>query len=321
MQRRQEGPYQVNLSFMHVRNKHSGRYDLLKLKAIVPELSLFVFTNQYGDETIDFSNPEAVKLLNQAILKFDYGLSYWDIPKEFLCPPIPGRADYVHHLADLLATSFAGVIPKGANILGLDVGVGANCIYPIIGEHEYGWSFIGSEIDIEAICSARLIIEKNIHLKNKIIIHHQIERSHILKGALPPHDEFDFSMCNPPFHASAEEAALGTKRKLKNLGIKKEVLNFGGKSHELWCKGGEEAFVKKMILESELVKNSCLWFTTLVSKKDNLIKFQKELNKVSAIDVRIIEMKQGQKVSRILAWSYKNKEEQMKWAKRRWSLK
>jgi 23S rRNA (adenine1618-N6)-methyltransferase len=306
---------------MHVRNKHSGRYDFKKLKAYVSELSSHVFTNQYGNETIDFSNPKAVKLLNQAILKMDYGISSWDLPQNFLCPPIPGRADYVHHLADLLASSFGDVIPKGENVLGLDIGVGANCIYPILGEHEYGWSFIGSEIEIEAVRSARLILEKNIHLKNRITIYHQTEKSNILKGVIRPQDEFDFTMCNPPFHASAQDAAMGTKRKLKNLGIKKDLLNFGGKSHELWCQGGEKAFVRKMISESELMRNNCLWFTTLVSKKENLHFFEQELKKISAIDVKVIEMGQGQKISRILAWSFKNKEEQLQWAKRRWSLK
>ena len=68
--------------------------------------------NQFGDESVDFANPAAVKALNRALLRQDYGLDYWDIPAGYLCPPIPGRADYVHYLADLLAADRGGGAPR-----------------------------------------------------------------------------------------------------------------------------------------------------------------------------------------------------------------
>jgi 23S rRNA (adenine1618-N6)-methyltransferase len=40
-----------------------------------------------------------------------YDIQKWDIP-HYLCPPIPGRADYIHYIADLLAESNNGIIPK-----------------------------------------------------------------------------------------------------------------------------------------------------------------------------------------------------------------
>ncbi len=78
---------------MHPRNRHQTRYNFEQLSALVPSLKEKVFVNQYGDETIDFSDPEAVKLLNQAILKCVYDVKWWDLPNQYLCPPIPGRAD------------------------------------------------------------------------------------------------------------------------------------------------------------------------------------------------------------------------------------
>jgi 23S rRNA (adenine1618-N6)-methyltransferase len=39
-------------------------------------------------------------------------------------PPIPGRADYIHQIADLLATCNKKVVPTGADIRILDIGVG-----------------------------------------------------------------------------------------------------------------------------------------------------------------------------------------------------
>jgi len=134
---------------MHKRNKHQGRYDLELLVKTVPELQTRVFVNDHGVESIDFFDPEAVKLLNRALLLVHYGVEYWDIPEGYLCPPVPGRADYIHHLADFFEA------PKGSHIRALDIGTGANCIYPIIGHSEYKWSFVGSESESTAYQNAR----------------------------------------------------------------------------------------------------------------------------------------------------------------------
>ena len=155
---------------LHSRNRHRERYDFKQLIESCPELAPFVLLNSYNDESIDFFDPEAVKMLNKALLKHYYCISHWDIPKNYLCPPIPGRADYIHHIADVLGSSNKGKIPTGSQIKCLDIGVGANCIYPIIGNKEYGWSFVGSEIDTVAIESANRIIEGNPLLKGKIEI-------------------------------------------------------------------------------------------------------------------------------------------------------
>ena len=298
---------------MHSRNRHLARYDFTQLTKSCPELAPHVLVNKFGDESIDFANPESVKLLNKAILKEFYKINWWDIPPNYLCPPIPGRADYLHNVADLLYGA------RGKSIVALDIGVGANCVYPLIGQYEYGWSFIGSDIDQEAITSAQSILDHNLDLKEQIELRLQAKANQIFKGILKPNELIDISICNPPFHASAEEAAAGSERKLKNLGLQKKVLNFGGKSHELWCTGGEKAFIKSMIEESLLVASQCLWFTTLVSKKENLPDLERELKRVKAFDVKIIEMSQGQKISRILAWTFQNYDQQKTWAKKRWT--
>ena len=148
-------------SGLHPRNRHKYRYNFPELTKCSPALAKFVSTNKYNDESIDFSNPEAVLALNQAILKFFYNISIWELPKNYLIPPIPGRADYIHQVADLLGSKNDGVIPTGNKICILDVGIGANCVYPIIANSEYGWNFIGSDIDQIAIKSSSQIIAAN----------------------------------------------------------------------------------------------------------------------------------------------------------------
>ena len=121
-------------SELHTRNKHNGQYDFSLLTENYPPLKKFVQLNPYGTQTINFFNPQAVKALNKALLISYYGIRYWDIPKNYLCPPIPGRADYIHYIADLIGSEAVskdvkvenGEIRKSAYRC-LDIGVGANC--------------------------------------------------------------------------------------------------------------------------------------------------------------------------------------------------
>lgn len=308
-------------SKLHPRNKHRQRYDFEKLIEVLPELAGFVSPNKYGDQSVDFFDSEAVKMLNKALLKRYYKIEQWDIPAGYLCPPIPGRADYIHHIADHLARSNEDKIPEGAKVKCLDVGVGANCIYPIIGQTEYGWSFIGSEIDPKSIKSANRIISQNKFLQDKIEIRKQPNPRAIFNNIIDKEEYLDLTICNPPFHKSEAQAKAGTQRKLKNLKSKTTeniALNFGGKSNELWYKGGEEEFIRLMIDQSKLFATNCFWFSTLVSKEAHLKSIYKMLKRRETTQVETIEMGQGNKKSRIVAWTFLNPKQQKVWRDIRW---
>ncbi len=309
----------VEKGTLHPRNLHTGRYDLEQLCASSPKLKAFVALNQYGDESVDFSNPEAVKALNGALLKHFYGVDYWDIPDGYLCPPIPGRVDYIHNMADLLAEANRGIIPMGNKIKVLDIGVGANCVYPLIGNSVYGWQFVGTDIDAKAISSAEKIVASNKHLKDAVDLRLQANRADIFKGVVNDGEVFDLVVCNPPFHASREEAQAGSAKKWENLGAaeaQKPVLNFGGTNTELWYAGGEAAFIGKMINQSLLLARQCLWFSSLVSKRETLPVIYKALEKIGAIGVKTINMAQGQKASRVVAWTFLTEAERTAWMKK-----
>ncbi|MBK8967943.1 MAG: 23S rRNA (adenine(1618)-N(6))-methyltransferase RlmF [Lewinellaceae bacterium] len=306
---------------LHPRNKHRERYDFKQLLEVCPDLAPFVTLNIHQAETIDFANPQAVKLLNRALLLRHYGIEYWDIPAGYLCPPIPGRADYIHHIADLLAASNGGKLPPGNQIRCLDIGIGANCIYPILGNRIYGWSFIGSDIDPVAIESANKIIAANPGLPEAVECRLQTNPNAIFEGIIQPDEIIDVTLCNPPFHASEEDAQAGSLRKVKNLTgkkIKSPIRNFGGKQGELWCEGGEAVFLENMIQESQQFATSCFWFTSLVSKQSNLKRAQAALEKAGALAVRVIPMGQGNKTSRIVAWTFISKKKQGIWKGARW---
>lgn len=316
---------------LHPRNPHQGRYDLQALTAVCPELKSHLVLNPKGEQTVNFSNDDAVRLLNQALLAQHYQVQHWNIPEGYLCPPIPGRADYVHYAADLLTG-------KKNNAKVLDIGTGANCIYPIIGCRSYGWKFVGSEIDPVAVSAANLIVDSNPLLKNKIKVLPQNNPKAIFSGIIGPNDLFDLTLCNPPFHASLAEANAVTERKQHNLSRhkvkyntkqsvadnsadtrldKSQGRNFGGQKAELWCDGGEVAFLKRMINESQNFSQQVMWFTSLVSKSDNIKPLKKLLNQVGAKQVKVVSMSQGQKVSRLIAWSFLTNEQLEDWNKQR----
>ncbi|WP_271270748.1 23S rRNA (adenine(1618)-N(6))-methyltransferase RlmF [Aliamphritea hakodatensis] len=313
-------------SGLHPRNKHRFGYDFDALQKVLPELAGFV-TDIRGRQSVDFSDPQAVRCLNQALLKFHYGIAFWELPEGYLCPPVPGRVDYVHHLADLLAET-AGVQqpPKGRTLRGLDIGAGANGIYPLLASREYGWKMLGSDIDPLSVQAASLVAQSNPAVKTLIEYRLQPRAESIFNGLVAPGEQFDFTMCNPPFHGSAEEAQAGSRRKVTNLSRSKSSvtgkgsadaaavpLNFGGQHNELWCKGGEAEFIGRMIRESRDIAGQCLWFTSLVSKQDTLRRLKQSLKKAGAAQVRVVEMAQGQKISRFIAWTFMTPDQQSAW--------
>ena len=315
----QNKPKQKNQ--LHPRSKHQGRYDFDQLKMSLPELEAVVGVNKYGDDSIDFADPNAVKLLNQALLKHHYGVEEWNIPEGYLNPPIPGRADYIHYVSDLLGETSNKGFEKGGHIKCMDLGVGASCIYPLIGAKEYDWKFLASDISKEAVQSSNRIVMAN-KLEDEIDIRLQEKRKDFFTGIIEKTDRIDAVLCNPPFHKSAEDAAKGTRRKVRNLTGKHQanpVLNFGGQNNELWVKGGEKAFVRNMIKQSKRFSKQVLWFTSLVSKESNLKSFTEALKDVKADRVEIVPMGQGNKNSRFIAWTFQNSGEHKKWKSKHWS--
>ena len=280
---------------MHPNSKHQGTYLFKQLKKENKELAPFILETNRGIQTIDFSNPKAVLELNRAILLSDYSLTWYEIPEGYLCPAIPGRVDYIHYLKDFLGLEKAN---------GLDIGTGANFIYPILGAAVYQWTMKGVDIDTKAIDNATKIINNNTHLKGFLTVAHQTDRASIFTGAILPGEKYDFTMCNPPFYTSEKEAFKVTKAKSKSLKLKEVARNFAGQSNELWCNGGEALFIKRMVKESAHFKSQVGWFTSLVSKSEHLPKITKQLEKLKA-EYKIVDMSQGNKKSRFIAWRFK----------------
>jgi 23S rRNA (adenine1618-N6)-methyltransferase len=291
------------------------------LVAVEPDLAAHLIERGNGGKTLDFAHPMAVKRLNQALISHHYGIRGWDFPDGHLCPPVPGRADALHVIADLLAVDNSRKIPRGAAVRGLEIGTGASLIYPLLGFATYGWSFRATDIHQPSLDAAAAILDANPEAAERIECTLQGQSEQIFDGVLGPGELFDFTMSNPPFHASSEAAAAGTRRKNRNVGGRHsddEALNFSGLHHELVCPGGEKAFIETMIAESRMMRRQVLWFTSLVSAERHLDGLERSLQSAGAKAVRRLEIATGNKRARLLAWTFFDEKERRIWAGGRW---
>lgn len=329
---------------LHPRNAFKGSYDMGALVKASPSLGAHVIpaaASKSRRDTIDFADAAAVRALNQALLAADYNVRGWELPDGMLCPPIPGRADYVHHLADVLAEATAnGAPPRGARVRVLDIGTGSSVIYPLIGASAYEWSFVGSESNQASYESARRIVAANAGAHASLQsseVRLQADPYRLLAGVCDEaRDEFDLCMCNPPFYTSAEEFARENQRKviglatnrwnrngvesprLQTRGEKASSNNFGGGEAELWCDGGEVAFVGALIRESEAWADRCLWFSSLVSRAEHLPPLLAKLRRArGVVDARVVDMGAGQKKTSVLLWTFTQTTARRGWARRR----
>ncbi len=229
---------------MHPDNPYQHPYNFTKYIEAYEPLKNHVVLNPSGQKTIHFSDSNAVYALNKAMLLADYSLEDYVLPKGYLIPPVPGRLDYLLYLREFLLKRFNLSAKKP--LKGLDMGSGANAIYCILGAQHFGWSMVGAESDAKAVEIAKKNIQRSKALNDRIEIRLQENKQFLFKHMIQPNDSFDFSVCNPPFHSSKEEALKGSIKKHRNLGSglnsPSELLNFEGQANELWCNGGEALF-------------------------------------------------------------------------------
>lgn len=302
--------HRTNTGKFHPRSLHNSAYPFPELILAHPPLGPFIYplehANAQGKLTLDFANPKAVTALNTALLKHYYQLTFWEIPEGALCPPIPGRADYIHHIAEFIETAECPSSP----VKMLDIGTGANGIYCILASQIYGWQCTGSDISHESLDNVRRIIDENQPLQPNISVRHQPDKHAIFEGIIQENETYTISVCNPPFHASEADAIKSNTTKTTNLGLRQpssDTLNFGGTASELWCNGGEKLFLRKMIKESQRYQKQVGWFTSLVSKADNVAPSLKLIRKLGATSIKDIPMHHGNKKTRVIAWSFIHK--------------
>ncbi len=291
-------------SGFHPKNQHRGNYPFEQLAETNPTLRKFLVPKSKGiGVTLDFSNTEAVRCLNQSILQHFYGIIDWRIPPGYLCPAVPGRIDYLHHLKDLITPL------NSQKVVMLDIGTGANGIYALLAASHFDWSGIAVDVNPGALKNVKSILSANPTIESNIELRLQTEGTQILSGVIEPQDRISVTICNPPFYDSETASNLAHQKRhqthqKRSLPSDPLIRSMQGRSPELIYPGGEVEFVKKLIRESSGFRKQISWFTTLLSKASSLNLLESELTKANVSEIRIIPMKHGNKTTRILAWRY-----------------
>ncbi|KAL0073039.1 hypothetical protein F4703DRAFT_1800025 [Phycomyces blakesleeanus] len=281
---------------MHPRNQYKNNPPNFKqLAKECPELQPFVCgleSNPY----IDFKNPEASRALTIALLERDFGLQV-DFPLDRLCPTVPNRLNYILWLQDLLKETMQD---KPDHILGMDIGVGASCIYPLLGcVSDPTWSFIGTDIDQVSIEYAQKNVERN-QLQDRITLIHNTDPNLIfLWDKIPLNSRFAFSMCNPPFYESEDEIKDNSQAKL----LEPSAICTGTKG-EMITKGGEYGFIERMIKESILHKGRIKWYTSMIGQKKTIKPIVNTLKDLNINNYVVTEFNQGKTKRWAIGWSF-----------------
>lgn len=301
---------------LHPDNPFAAPYPLQELAVLQPALLPWLRQTPAG-LSVDFAAAEAVLALNTALLRWQFGLTYYEVPAGYLCPAVPGRLDYLLYLRDLLTQSNAGKAVPAKAVQVLDIGCGANLIYSLLAVKACKWRVLASDISAAALAHAGHLLAMN-QLNDQIRLFQQKDASLLFAGVLAAGDYVDLTLCNPPFHQDSQSAAAGSARKQQGLGLKETGLNFAGQANELWCDGGERGFLLRMISQSQQFASQVYWFTSLVSKAEHLKTLQQALTAAGATRQQVIPMQQGNKQSRILCWSFLTPAQQQLWQQHRW---
>jgi len=296
--------------------KTQNRYNLEQLSKTHPALSSYIIDGKSGT-TIDFGNADAVKALNTALLISDYGLTSYDLPDGYLVPGVTGRRKYIDQVATLLMSKDRKKHNLKKRVIA-DIGVGANCIYPIIGHKAYGWKFVGVDNNQEAVNTALGIITAN-DLSESIGLRFQSDENQIIEGWITEDDYFDSMVCNPPFYDSNLEADQHIQRKSSGLKLSKVSRSFAGKPHELIAEGGELGFVSRYIEESKQFGAQVYSYTCLISSAVNLPTLENLLKELECTERRVLITSTSNKASRVLVWSFLTPKQREAWREYRWN--
>nr|XP_043613804.1 RNA N6-adenosine-methyltransferase mettl16 isoform X2 [Erigeron canadensis]XP_043613806.1 RNA N6-adenosine-methyltransferase mettl16 isoform X2 [Erigeron canadensis]XP_043613807.1 RNA N6-adenosine-methyltransferase mettl16 isoform X2 [Erigeron canadensis]XP_043613808.1 RNA N6-adenosine-methyltransferase mettl16 isoform X2 [Erigeron canadensis] len=315
----------------HPRNRYSDNPpDFSELASLYPSFGSYVFYSRDGKPKIDWKDFNATRELTRVLLLHHHSVTWW-IPDGQLCPTVPNRSNYIHWIEDLLSSN---IIPNtrqdNSLVKGLDIGTGANCIYPLLGASLLGWSFVGTDVTDVALEWADWNVKNNPHISElieirKVDFEQELTHQHtnsiesstditgntehpkqasfgnsnksyngppILLDVVKEGEKFDFCMCNPPFFETMEESGLNPNT------------SCGGTPAEMVCPGGEQAFVSRMIQDSIQLKQSFRWYTSMVGKKSSLKSLTSKLREAGVTVVKTTEFVQGQTCRWGIAWSF-----------------
>ncbi|CAH0058543.1 unnamed protein product [Clonostachys solani] len=245
---------------------------------------------------LDFDDPASVMQLTKTLLKLDFDLNI-ELPDDRLCPPVANRHNYILWLKNLLDTS--SYEKPGRKAVGIDIGTGASCIYPLLGCTQRPWSFVASDIDAKSLDYARENVKRN-ELTHRINVLARTQDDPMIPLQDANLSSADFTMTNPPFYASKDELLESAAQKSR-----KPFTACTGSETEMVTTGGEVAFVGKILDESLELRDRVQWYTCMVGFLSSATRLVERLKKEGIDNYAVTEFVQGSKTRRwAVGWSF-----------------
>lgn len=257
---------------------------------------------------MDFQNPQMVKQLTKSLLKRDFHLNL-ELPEDRLCPPVPIRYEYIQYISSLLDTtppSLSQSPDPNRQVVGIDIGVGASCIYPLLGCAAHpNWRFKGTDIDLNNLFYARRNVEIN-HLNTRISVLDVSKEQRLLPWermfpeAVGDGDvKVDFVMCNPPFYESKEAMEKTFSKESPPSAV------CTGAEVEMICEGGDAGFASRILEESVELGEKVQWYTAMMGRLESVEGLVKKLKEKGCRNWVVGMLKPGGKTRRwVVGWSW-----------------
>jgi 23S rRNA (adenine1618-N6)-methyltransferase len=321
---------------MHPRNRYRDHpLNITELAKSYPPLQSFLHPTKEDPNILIFDAKQkgSIYELVKAQFRIDFGIENWcGVPEGYLIPSVTRSLNYLHFMEDLVQEVHDKSLLLGfrakhvredgdpvkrqrdiddiegekessqpdreisTTVEGIDIGVGASCVFPILGcALNANWKFVGIDVDKTALEWAREnasvsgfsdrinIVEAPAGSAPKLV--ECLQRNGLSQK------KYGFVMCNPPFFDSPPDIL--------------EERQFGGTTLERSCPGGEVAFVSGLIDESVQLKQTIIWFTTMLGIKESLTSILSRLHhEASAETIRTYRLEQGHKFRWVVAWSF-----------------
>ena len=326
---------------MHPRSPYALRKpDFAALARADASFARLVKTRPNGEAQLDWRDPSALVELCRVLLHHDFGVR-WTLPARALCPTVPSRLNYLLWIADLIALGPS--IPT-VQIVGIDIGTGASCIYPLLGVAHLGWKFLATEADPISVNAARHNVDLNNwseRIEVRQVVAPEAEAAAAAPEATAAVEAADGVVADDDADA-AEYAELRQKDNgggaSSNAPILVDVLLpsdgaftfcmcnppwFGGgeepmanksirgpderctaTASEVFTDGGEAGFIGRLAADSAKLRQRVRWYSSLVGRKASLHRALKAVKACGAIHVRTTEISQGVTSRWAIAWSF-----------------
>ena len=269
--------------------------------------------------------------LTRGLLHMYLNVRLPQLPTHHLCPPVPNRLFYLHWIHTELLSQEQQVcrddqqrqISRSNGKVGLDLGVGASCIYPLLAARVFNDRMIGSDVNVEALQLAQANVDANqlqhqIHLLHVLPSHAQ-EPSTPLGGPLQRtldaiqtskqqafslSSGLDFVMTNPPFYdPNSMEEDQETAQAPPRIGDGRARTNMT--MLEGSYPQGEVGFVVDVLVDSLRARTSSRWFSSMLGKKTSLIFVTKLLTHLlGPAHIQSTEYGPGQYTRWFVAWTF-----------------